>query len=163
MSSTMTKPRKGDKAPDFELPSADGTPFRLSAQRGRPVVLYFYPEDDTEGCTIENQEFTHRLPDFERLGVTVVGISPDSVEKHCRFRDKYGIGSVLLADPAPVATDAYGVWGPKVTFGHHLIGLIRSSFLIDANGIVASDWHVRRIKCHAEQVLEAARALATGA
>lgn len=158
----MAKPSKGNQAPDFELATADGTMFRLSEQRGSPVVLYFYAEDDTEGCTIENQEFTALLPEFQRLGVRVVGISEDSVARHCRFRDKYGIATVLLADPEHKAIEAYGVWGPKVTFGHHLIGLIRSTFLIGADGRLIADWRVTRIKGHAEKVLAAARGLVTG-
>jgi peroxiredoxin Q/BCP len=155
----MPKPETGRKAPDLELPAADGSTFRLSAHRGRPVVLYFYAEDDTEGCTIENQQFSALLPEFEKLGAIVVGISEDSIEKHCRFRDKYGLETVLLADPNHVAIEAYGVWGPKVTFGHHLIGLIRSTFLIDKDGKIAADWRVTRIKGHAEKVLEKAREL----
>jgi peroxiredoxin Q/BCP len=123
-------------------------------------VLYFYAEDDTEGCTIENQAFSALLPEFARLGVTVVGISEDSIARHCRFRDKYGIATLLVADPGHEAIEAYGVWGPKVTFGHHFIGLIRSTFLIDAQGRIAEEWRVTRIKGHAEKVLEAARALA---
>ncbi|HVW91080.1 MAG TPA: peroxiredoxin [Devosia sp.] len=155
----MPKPDQGHKAPDFELPAADGSIFRLSAHLGHPVVLYFYAEDDTEGCTIESQQFSALLPEFQRLGVTVAGISEDSVEKHCRFRDKYGLETILLADPAHLAIDAYGVWGPKVTFGHHLVGLIRSTFLIGPDGTIAAQWRVTRIKGHAEKVLDAARAL----
>jgi len=94
----MAKPQKGRKAPDFELPTADGPAFRLSAQVGKPVVLYFYPEDDTVGCTIENQEFTALLPEFEKLGVAVVGISEDSVAKHCKFRDKYQLAEQIFDD-----------------------------------------------------------------
>src|SRR5665213_2139921 len=155
----MAKLQKGRKAPDFELPTADGPSFRLSAQLGKPVVLYFYPEDDTPGCTIENQEFTALLPEFKKLGVAVVGISGDSVAKHCKFRDKYRLATVLVSDPEHKAIDAYGVWGAKVTFGHHLIGLIRSTFLVGADGKLIDDWRVTRIKGHAEKVLAAARAL----
>ena len=156
----MAKPVKGRKAPDFELPTADGPAFKLSAQLGKPVVLYFYPEDDTVGCTIENQEFSALLPEFEKLGIAVVGISEDSVAKHCKFRDKYSLTTVLVSDPEHKAIDAYGVWGPKVTFGHHLIGLIRSTFLIGADGKLTEEWRVTRIKGHAEKVLAAARELA---
>lgn len=155
----MAKPQTGSTAPDFELPAADGAMFQLSAQRGRRVILYFYAEDDTEGCTIENQQFSALLQEFKKLNTTVVGISEDSIEKHCRFRDKYALETVLLADPTHIAIEAYGVWGPKVTFGHHLIGLIRSTFLIDSDGTIAAQWHVTRIKGHAEKVLEAVRAL----
>lgn len=155
----MAKPQKGRKAPDFELETADGAGFRLSAELGHPVVLYFYAEDDTEGCTIENREFSTLLPDFAALGITVVGISPDTVARHCKFRDRHGIATVLAADPEHRAIDAYGVWGPKVTFGHHMIGLLRSTFLIDAKGRLAEEWRVTRIRGHAGKVLEAARDL----
>jgi peroxiredoxin Q/BCP len=155
----MAKPEKGRKAPDFALSAADGTVFRLSEHLGRPVVLYFYAEDDTEGCTIENREFSALLPEFQVVGALVVGISEDSIDRHCKFRDAYGIATTLVSDPEHKAIDAYGVWGPKVTFGHHLIGLIRTTFLIGPDGRIAADWHVRRIKGHAAQVLEATRAL----
>jgi peroxiredoxin Q/BCP len=156
----MGRPAPGDTAPDFELDAADGTRFRLSERRGAPVVLYFYPADDTEGCTIENRAFSALLPEFARLGATVVGISGDSIASHCRFRDKYGLETVLVADPEHVAIEAYGVWGPKVTFGHHLVGLIRSTFLVGRDGTIAADWRVTRIRGHAEKVLEATRRLA---
>ena len=155
----MARPQKGRKAPDFTLPTAAGTPFRLSGEVGHPVVLYFYPEDDTEGCTIENQEFSALLPDFAALGVVVAGISEDSLDKHRRFCGKYGIEVPLVADPGHVAIEAYGVWGPKVTFGHHLIGLIRSTFLIGPDGRILDSWRVTRIKGHAGKVLDRAREL----
>jgi peroxiredoxin Q/BCP len=149
----------GGKAPDFELMTDAGTPFRLSAQRGHPVVLFFYPEDDTEGCTIENIEFTQRMPEFAALDVTVVGISPDSVEKHCKFRDKYGLQAALAADVDLRVTKTYGVWGPKKLFGHAYEGVIRTTFLVDKQGKVAGVWTVTRIKGHAQAALDAARAL----
>jgi peroxiredoxin Q/BCP len=155
----MATPATGSPAPDFELAAADGSVFRLSAQHGTPIVLYFYPQDDTEGCTIENRDFSALLPEFERLGAKVVGISPDSVETHCSFRDKDRLATTLLADPDHLAIGSYGVWGPKVTFGHHLIGLIRSTFLIGVDGKLVEEWRVTRIKGHAERVLAAARAL----
>lgn len=158
----MAKPLKGGKAPDIDLPTANGDGFRLSACRGRPVVVYFYAEDDTEGCTIENQAFSSLLPEFERFGAVVVGISEDSIARHCKFRDKYGIATVLAADPEHKAIDAYGVWGPKVTFGHHMIGLIRSTFLIGPDGTVLEEWRVTRIKGHAEKVLAAVQAHLAG-
>lgn len=150
----------GDTAPDFELPTAAGTAFRLSSRRGRPVVLFFYPEDGTEGCTIENLEFSQLMPEFEALGVDVVGISPDTVEKHCRFRDKHGLGATLASDPGRDVIQAYGVWGRKKLYGREFDGLIRTTYLIDGAGKVAAVWVVRRIKGHAAAVLEAARALA---
>lgn len=158
----MATPVTGNPAPDFELTAADGSVFQLSAQRGTAVILYFYPQDNTEGCTLENRDFSALLPDFTRLGARVVGISPDSVDTHCGFRDKYRLTTTLLADPDHLAIGRYGVWGPKVTFGHHLNGLIRSTFLVDAAGNIAAQWQVRRIKGHAEAVLEATRRLSKG-
>lgn len=158
----MVNAAVGTPAPDFELLSDHRERFRLSAQRGRPVVLFFYPQDDTEGCTIENIAFSEHLPAFQGLGATVVGISPDSVDDHCAFRDKYKLGATLLADPEHVAIDAYGLWQLKKTFGREYVGLVRSSFLIAADGMIAERWTVTRIKGHAEAVLEATRRLVAG-
>jgi peroxiredoxin Q/BCP len=149
----------GDAAPDFDLDTDKGVRFRLSAQRGSPVVLFFYPEDETDGCTIENIEFTEEMPDFEKLGVRVIGISPDSVEKHCRFRDKHALQVTLASDPEHEAIKAYDVWGPKTLFGHHYDGLIRTTFLVGADGKIAGTWLVTRVKGHAAEVLEATRSL----
>lgn len=151
----------GDVAPDFALPTDKGTTFRLSEQRGKPVVLFFYPQDDTTGCTIENIEFTAEMGKFRRRGVKVVGISPDSVEKHCKFRDKHALGVILASDPELSVIKAYDVWGAKTLFGHAYDGLIRTTFLIGADGRVAGYWLVTRVKGHATEVLEAARALPT--
>ena len=159
----MTHLSTGDKAPNFTLDTDAGTSFRLSEQRGRPVVLYFYPEDGTEGCTIENAEFSALAPAFREAGVTLLGISPDSVEKHCGFRDKHGLAVRLAADPAHEAIAAYGVWGQKKLYGRAYDGLFRTTFLIDAKGRIAGVWPVRRIKGHAQKVLEAAKALVSGA
>lgn len=147
----------GGKAPDFELMTDAGVPFRLSAQRGSPVVLFFYPEDDTEGCTLENIEFGQRLGEFERLGVRVLGISPDSVETHCKFRDKHGLKVPLAADLGHKVASAYGVWGKKKLFGRVYDGIIRTTFAVDANGLIAGIWRVTRIKGHAQSALDAVR------
>lgn len=155
----MAHPAVGRKAPDFELTTDAGTPFRLSDHQGRPVVLFFYPEDDTEGCTIENLEFTKLLPEFQALGVSVLGISPDTVEKHCKFRDKHGLKAPLGADTDLKVTKKYGAWGPKKLFGHEYDGVIRTTFLIDGKGRVAEIFAVTRIKGHAAAALEAARTL----
>ena len=155
----MSKIAVGMKAPDFELVTDNGEPFRLAAQKGRPVVLFFYPEDDTEGCTIENIEFGRLKSEFDRLGVVVVGISPDTVEKHCRFRDKHRLTVPLAADPGHKAIKAYGLWQRKKTFGREYDGLVRTTFLIDAGGRVAGIWPVTRIKGHAQKALDAAREL----
>lgn len=158
--STGFPPRPDDRAPDFVLPADDDSQFRLSDRRGQPVVLYFYPQDDTEGCAMENAEFSALADDFAALGVAVVGISPDTLQSHKSFRRKRGLRLPLLADPERRVIEAYGLWGPKVTFGHHHIGLHRTTVLIDAEGAIREIWPVKRIKGHAAQVLDAARALA---
>lgn len=155
----MTTIAVGDEAPDFELETDARETFRLSAQKGRPVVLFFYPEDDTEGCTIENLEFTQLKPEFDRLGVQLLGISPDTVEKHCAFRDKYELKVPLAADPDRKVIEAYGLWQRKKMFGNEYDGLVRTTFLIDAKGRIAGVWPVTRIKGHAAAALEAAREL----
>jgi peroxiredoxin Q/BCP len=150
----------GKKAPEFELPAADGSTFRLSDHKGKPVVLYFYPQDDTEGCTLENQEFSALLSDFHALGAVVVGISPDSIESHCKFRDKFGLSVPLLADVGEKVTKKYGLWQLKKLWGVEYMGLVRTSFLIDPKGEVAGIFKATRIRDHAAKVLEATRALA---
>jgi peroxiredoxin Q/BCP len=149
----------GRKAPDFTLPTDDGASFTLSAALGGPVVLFFYPQDNTQGCTVENLDFSRLLPDFAALGAKVVGISPDSIESHCRFRDKHGLAMPLAADPDHKVIQRYGAWGPKKMFGHAYDGVIRTSVLVDARGKVAKIWKVTRIKGHAEAVLEEVRRL----
>lgn len=154
----MAQPAVGDPAPDFTLPTDRGE-VTLSNLRGAPVVLYFYPKDDTEGCTVESIEFTALRSEFAALGVTVIGISPDSVADHKRFSSKHELGIELAADPDHAAIGPYGVWAQKTNFGRKYMGLVRTTFLVDAHGIVARVWQVRRVKGHAAEVLEAARAL----
>jgi peroxiredoxin Q/BCP len=151
----------GSTAPDFELITDAYEKFRLSDHIGHPVVLYFYPQDDTEGCTLENIEFTDLMPEFRKLGAIVVGISPDTVEKHCSFRDKYNLGVTLAADPERKAIEAYGVWQLKKMFGVEFMGVKRVTVLVGPDGKVAAVFHATRIKGHAEKVLEATRALGT--
>ncbi len=158
----MPTPPIGSPAPDFELTTDRNEKFRLSNNRGRPVVLYFYPEDDTEGCTVENIEFSEQLPKFRELGIEVVGISPDTVEKHCAFRDKHKLTVPLAADPERQAIEAYGLWQLKKMFGVEFMGVKRATVLVDADGKVAGVFHATRIKGHAEKVLDAARALVGG-
>ncbi len=155
----MTLPLPGSKAADFELVTDRHEKFRLSDHRGHPVVLYFYPQDDTEGCTLENIEFTDEMPEFRKLGAIVVGISPDSVEKHCSFRDKYNLGVTLAADPERKAIEAYGVWQLKKMFGVEFMGVKRLTVLIAPDGKVAEVFHATRIKGHADKVLNATRKL----
>jgi peroxiredoxin Q/BCP len=158
----MTKPAPGEFAPDFELITDKGEVFRLSFFRGNPVVLFFYPEDDTPGCTIENLEFSLLAQEFEKLGAKLVGISPDSVKKHCDFRDKFNLAVTLAADPEHKAINAFGLWGPKVSFGRHIVGLTRATVLINADGTIAQNFLARPIKGHAAKVLEATRMLVAG-
>lgn len=159
----MTLPAVGSSAPDFELTTDSYEKFRLSDHRGHPVVLYFYPQDDTEGCTLENIEFTDQMPEFRKLGAIVVGISPDSVEKHCSFRDKYNLGVTLAADPDRKAIEAYGVWQLKKMFGVEFMGVKRVTVLVGPDGKVAGVFHATRIKGHAEKVLAATREVAAQA
>ncbi|MEP7241223.1 MAG: peroxiredoxin [Devosia sp.] len=149
----------GDKAPDFELPDNHGGSFRLGAHKGRPVVLEFYCEDGTEGCEIENREFSVLKPEFDRLGVDLVGISPQDLESHGKFAAKNGLLQPLLADTELVANKAYGVWQLKKLWGREYMGTIRMTYLIDASGKVAAAIKASRIKGHAATVLEAAKAL----
>lgn len=151
----MTIPSVGTKAPDFILASDRGDTFTLSAHHGQPVVIYFYPEDDTGGCTIENMEFTALLPQFTRAGAVVVGISPDSLEKHCAFRDKHGLAVPLLADPDRKAISAYGLWQLKKMFGIEFMGVKRATVIVSPDGLVAEIIHATRIIGHAERVLAA--------
>jgi thioredoxin-dependent peroxiredoxin len=155
----MTDLLAGKTAPDFELLTDAGTPLTLASLRGNWTVLFFYPQDDTEGCTIENIEFSVLAPQFSELGIKLVGISPDSVADHCSFRAKYNLGVTLLADPDKKAVNAYGLWQAKKLYGRDYIGLVRSTFLIDPAGKVAMYWKVTRIKGHAQKVLDTAKSL----
>jgi peroxiredoxin Q/BCP len=152
----------GRKAPDFELPTDRGDTFRLADHKGKPVVLYFYPQDDTEGCTVENLEFSALKAEFEALGAVVVGISPDSVKSHCSFRDKFRLGIPLLADTDLKATKKYGLWQLKKLWGVEYMGLVRTSFLVARNGKIAGIFKATRIKDHAAKVLTATAALVKG-
>jgi peroxiredoxin Q/BCP len=158
----MTDLREGDLAPDFTLPLDDGTSFHLGSQIGQPVVLYFYPEDDSGGCTDENKEFSDRMAAFHALGARLVGISPDSVESHVKFRRKYGLQSPLAADPERLAIEAFGLWKLKKLYGREFMGLIRTSFIVGADGRVARIIRATRILGHAQKMLEALEAHVAG-
>lgn len=155
----MPVPALGAPAPDFELTTDAHEKFRLSRQLGRPVVLYFYPQDDTEGCTLENIEFTDLMPEFKKLKAVVVGISPDTVDMHCSFRDKYNLGVPLASDPEHAVIDLYGLWQLKKLWGVEFMGVKRATVIVDAEGKVAAVLHATRIKGHAAKVLEAVSAL----
>jgi peroxiredoxin Q/BCP len=150
---------KGGMAPDFELPTDGGRRIRLSALRGGKVVLYFYPADDTEGCTIEAVDFTAHLSDFESAGATVIGVSPDSQKSHDRFKAKHKLGLVLAADVDRKVIEGYGLWVEKTMFGRKYMGVERATFLIGPDGRIARTWRKVRVKGHVEEVLAAARQL----
>ena len=150
---------EGMPAPDFELPDADGRPVKLSALRGRLIAVYFYPKDDTSGCTAEAKDFTCIAAEFERAGADVMGISPDSPASHRKFKEKHDLGVRLLSDEARSAAEAYGVWVEKSMYGRKYMGVERATFLIDKDGKIARSWRNVRVPGHAEEVLEAARAL----
>lgn len=149
----------GDMAPDFTLSDDRGGSFRLRDQRGKPVVLEFYCEDDSGGCVIENQEFSALAPEFEKAGATLVAISPQDVASHKKFRAKYGFAQPLLADPERKAIEPYGLWAEKKLWGHEFMGVLRVTYLIAADGRVAGVFKASRIKGHAQKVLDATRAL----
>ncbi len=149
----------GDKAIDFELPGDDGQPVKLSKLKGKPVVVYFYPKDDTSGCTAEAKDFSALKPQFDKAGVAVVGISPDPVKSKVKFRNKYDLTVRLAADEDKKTLEAYGVWVEKSMYGRKYMGVERSTFLIDKAGKVAKVWRKVKVPGHAAEVLEAAKAL----
>jgi peroxiredoxin Q/BCP len=154
----MAKPEVGAVAPEFALPTDGGGEIRLSKLRGRKVVLYFYPKDDTSGCTMEAKDFTRLAPEFRARGIAVVGVSPDSAASHQKFKDKYELDLVLGADDAKTVVQAYGVWGQKSMYGRTYMGVERTTFLIDATGHIARIWPKVKVSGHAEEVLAAASA-----
>jgi peroxiredoxin Q/BCP len=146
---------EGSSAPDFELPSGDGDTVRLSEFRGRPVVLYFYPKDDTPGCTAEACEFRDAYAEFERQGAVVLGVSPDSEASHARVKAKHGLPFTLLADTEHEVAERYGVWVEKTMRGRTSMGIKRSTFVIDAEGNVAKAMLGVSTQGHAAAVLTA--------
>jgi len=145
---------EGAPAPDFELRSDEGETVKLSALRGKPVVLYFYPRDDTPGCTTEACEFRDAYDRFREQGVEILGVSPDTEASHRKFRSKYELPFTLLADPEHEVAEAYGVWKEKRNYGKTYHGVERSTFVIDAEGKVARAMRGIRPAGHAAQVLE---------
>jgi peroxiredoxin Q/BCP len=154
----VAKLEPGAKAPAFTLPDADGNKISLSSFAGKKVVVYFYPRDDTPGCTKEACQFNDALSQFEGLGVPVIGISPDKAASHVKFRDKYGLRFTLLSDPEHTVMEAYGAWGEKTMYGKVTTGVIRSTFLIDEKGKIARAWYHVKADGHAAKVLEEALA-----
>jgi peroxiredoxin Q/BCP len=149
----------GDSAPDFTLPRDGGGTITLSALRPKAVVLYFYPKDETSGCTKEAIAFTGLAADFEKAGAVVVGVSKDSVSKHDRFLKKHDLSIVLVSDDGSDLCERYGVWVEKSMYGKTYMGIERASFLIDGTGKIARVWRRVKVDGHAEEVLEAVKAL----
>ena len=149
----------GTPAPDFTLPRDGGGEVSLSDLKGRPVVLYFYPKDDTSGCTKEAIAFTELMSRFEAAGATVLGVSKDSVKKHDKFRDKHDLAVTLLSDDETDVCERYGVWVQKSMYGKTYMGIERATFLIDGEGTVREVWRKVKVPGHAEKVLEAVEAL----
>jgi len=145
----------GQRAPAFTLVSDDGTKVRLSELKGQPVVLYFYPKDDTPGCTREACAFRDRQSALKKLGAVVLGVSADSTESHVKFRDKYRLNFPLLADKDHAVAEKYGAWREKNMYGKKSMGIQRSTFLIDANGKVVRVWRRVNVDGHDEEVLAA--------
>lgn len=149
----------GQPAPDFTLPRDGGGTVTLSALRGGKVVLYFYPKDDTPGCTTEALDFTARAADFAAAGATVIGVSKDSVKKHDKFVAKHGLGIALVSDETSTTCEDYGTWVEKSMYGKTYMGIERATFLIDAQGHVARVWPKVKVAGHVDEVLAAAQAL----
>jgi peroxiredoxin Q/BCP len=153
---------KGAKMPDFDLPTDDGGSVSPASLAGHPAVIYFYPRDDTTGCTAEAKDFTRLARKFKAAGVAVIGISPDSVNKHRKFREKHDLTVCLAADEDHAVAEKFGVWVEKSMYGRKFMGVERSTFLFDAKGRVADAWHKVKVPGHAEEVLAAALRLAKG-
>jgi peroxiredoxin Q/BCP len=149
----------GDRAPDFSLPADGGGKVSLKDLRGKTVVLYFYPRDDTPGCTAEACAFRDSLPDFSKVKAQVAGISRDSVASHDKFKKKFKLPFPLVSDEDGKVTEAYGAWVEKSMYGKKYMGIERATFLIDAKGVVRNVWRKVKVPGHAEEVLKAAEEL----
>jgi thioredoxin-dependent peroxiredoxin len=147
------------KAPDFDLPGSSGANYALKDYRGGPLVLYFYPKDDTSGCTVEGLDFTALKAEFAALNAKVLGVSPDSPKSHDKFCQKHGLGIDLASDESKAMLEAYGVWAEKSMYGKKYMGVERTTFLIDKNGVIAKAWHKVKVPGHAADVLAATKAL----
>lgn len=152
-------PQVGEMAPDFTLPRDGGGEITLSELRPKKVVLYFYPKDDTSGCTKEAIAFTEMAADFDAAGAVVIGVSKDSVAKHDKFIAKHDLGVILASDEQADVCERYGVWKEKSMYGKKFMGIERSTFLIDGDGKVAQTWEKVKVPGHADAVLEAAKSI----
>ncbi|UCF21448.1 MAG: thioredoxin-dependent thiol peroxidase [Gemmatimonadota bacterium] len=144
----------GEAAPDFELQSDSGETVRLADLRGKKVILYFYPKDNTPGCTTEACEFRDRAPQIKRKGAVVLGVSPDSIKSHERFKQKYELPFALLSDPDHAVAERYGAWGEKKMYGKTYEGILRTTYLIDEKGRVEEVFEKVKAKGHGDQVMD---------
>ncbi|MAY63313.1 MAG: thioredoxin-dependent thiol peroxidase [Rhizobiales bacterium] len=149
----------GQKAPQFSLPRDGGGTVSLADYAGKTVVLYFYPKDDTSGCTVEAVDFTARAGEFEKAGAVVIGMSPDPVKKHDKFIDKHDLNVILASDEDKQVLEIYGVWVEKSMYGRKYMGVARTTLLIDGDGVIQKIWEKVKVPGHAEEVLGAVRAL----
>ncbi|MDB5430631.1 MAG: alkyl hydroperoxide reductase [Caulobacter sp.] len=154
-------PQAGDTAPAFDMATDTGN-VSLAGLKGRAVLLYFYPKDDTTGCTNEANAFTAAQADFDKAGAVIVGVSKDSAASHAKFRKKYGLTIELGSDPEGAVVESYGVWVSKSMYGRSYMGIERATFLIDGEGIVRRVWHKVKVPGHAAEVLAAVQALNGG-
>ena len=155
----MSKVSEGDMAPDFTLPTDGDGSFTLSDKRGSPVILFFYPKDNTPGCTKEAIGFSEQLDAFKKLGCVVAGMSPDPVNKHDKFVAKHELTVPLISDEEKTALEAYGVWVEKSMYGKQYMGVNRTTLIIDAEGKIAKAWHKVKVAGHVEEVLATAQEL----
>jgi peroxiredoxin Q/BCP len=155
----MAELSEGDKAPDFDLATDGGGRTRFRDFLGQKLVVYFYPADDTSGCTLEAIDFTKAAKEFAKAGTAVIGISPDSSASHDRFKAKHDLSVALAADPDRRVIEAYGVWAEKNMYGRKYMGVERATFLIGRDGRISRQWRKVKVKGHVEEVLAAARAL----
>lgn len=149
----------GKKAPEFKMPTDGGGEVSLKALKGKKVVLYFYPKDDTPGCTKEACGFRDSLPDFSKVDAEIVGVSKDTVAKHDKFKAKHELNFILGSDEDGSVCEAYGTWVEKSMYGKKYMGIERATFLIDEKGVVSNVWRKVKVKGHVEEVLTAAQAL----
>ena len=149
----------GDKAPAFTLPTDGGGKISLAALKGKPTILYFYPKDDTPGCTTEACDFRDALPNFAKVKATVIGISRDTAASHDKFKKKHKLNFILASDVDGKACEAYGTWVEKSMYGRKYMGIERATFLVDGKGVIREVWHKVKVKGHVEAVLAALKAL----
>jgi peroxiredoxin Q/BCP len=155
----MPELNTGAKAPDFTLPADGGDDIALKSLRGKNIVLYFYPKDDTPGCTKESCDFRDNLAALKKLGAAVIGISKDSVARHDKFKEKYELNFPLLSDEDGDVCERYGVWGEKKNYGKTYMGIERSTFLIDEQGIIRAIWRKVKVEGHVAEVMAALKEL----